>query len=318
MLFTTSPGLNTIFLWLTLTLSFINADSPTNRCGKQFGYTCRGTAVYPCCSTMGYCGETPDHCAVGKCQPEFGTCWGGNTTPTTPPTSGGRSRPGNVPYGRDIYRCTGNRQIALTFDDGPLEFTAELLDLLANEGVKATFFITGNSIGKGAIDSVQRWRNLIRRAYNEGHQIAAHTWDHPRLNGLSEADRRWQMTRLETAFLDILGRYPTYMRPPFSDCNAACRATMDYLGYHVIFWDVDTDDYNNNDPVRIENSRRKYFNAVEQYRSNYLVIAHDTQRETVRTLTKYMIDAARARGYSLVRVGDCLGDPLANWYRTTQ
>jgi peptidoglycan/xylan/chitin deacetylase (PgdA/CDA1 family) len=48
--------------------------------------------------------------------------------------------------------CKNDKQIALTFDDGPFNFTMHLLDVLASYGAKATFFVTGNNMGKGQID----------------------------------------------------------------------------------------------------------------------------------------------------------------------
>jgi len=186
--------------------------------------------------------------------------------------------------------------------------------------VKVTFFITGNNLDKGAIDDPNsQWRAIIARAYSEGHQIASHTWDHLDLSTLNEADRRWQMTRLETALMSIIGKAPTYMRPPYISCNTACEKTMAALGYHTIIWDLDTDDYNNDSPTLIENSKQNIRDALAGHtasNTDWLSIAHDIHEQTVLTLTEYQINYDISKGYKHVRMGECLNDPEANWYRT--
>jgi peptidoglycan/xylan/chitin deacetylase (PgdA/CDA1 family) len=85
---------------------------------------------------------------------------------------------GNVTYdGEGISNRIKDGDIALTFDDGPFNFTGHLLDVLASYDAKATFFITGNNLEKGQIDVEETgWPKIIRRMHREGHQIAAHAW----------------------------------------------------------------------------------------------------------------------------------------------
>ena len=71
----------------------------------------------------------------------------------------------------------GEKAIALTFDDGPCGNTEELLDGLAEYNAKVTFFVLGKNVEKYPI--------VVRRAYDEGHLIGNHTYDHPRLTLLS-------------------------------------------------------------------------------------------------------------------------------------
>ncbi|KAF9959045.1 chitin deacetylase [Mortierella alpina] len=72
--------------------------------------------------------------------------------------------------------------MALTFDDGPYQFTEALLNTLKTNGVKATFFVNGANY---ADITSTKYRNLILRAKNEGHQIGSHTWDHKDLAKLN-------------------------------------------------------------------------------------------------------------------------------------
>ena len=77
------------------------------------------------------------------------------------------------------------------------------------------------NIGKGEIDnSTLEWPGLIKRMYNEGHQIASHTWSHADLCAITSAQRKDEMWKLEMAVRNIVGVVPTYMRPPYSSCTA--------------------------------------------------------------------------------------------------
>ncbi|KAI5848420.1 hypothetical protein BZA05DRAFT_420297 [Tricharina praecox] len=249
-------------------------DSPTGQCGAaNSGYTCTAsTGANQCCSPAGWCGDSTAHCGTG-CQSAYGTCSPAAAEPTLPAIST-RSNLGSVPYGSELFACTKANTIALTFDDGPYSYTAALLDLLKEKDVKATFFITGNNLDKGAIDTTSTWSSVIQRMYDEGHQIGSHTWTHADLSTVTENTRRYEMIRNEQAFLSILGRYPTYMRPPYISCNTACQTTMAALGYHVIIWDLDTDDYNNVTPELIQNAKNNVDNALAENWDSYMSIAY--------------------------------------------
>jgi len=207
--------------------------------------------------------------------------------------------------------------VALTFDDGPYAYTSQLLNILSQNNVRATFFINGQNWGPD-ITTDANSRALIQRMINEGHQVASHTWSHQDLSTLSATDQRLEMTRLETALLGIIGRYPTYMRPPYFSCSAQCLNTMNSLSYHVVRTDIDTLDWQYNTPSTIQTSMNIFRNALNNGASSYLPLAHDVHSTTVNYLVSDMIIALRARGLSTVTVGECMNDPAANWYRTTQ
>jgi peptidoglycan/xylan/chitin deacetylase (PgdA/CDA1 family) len=98
--------------------------------------------------------------------------------------------------------------------------------------VKATLFVTGVNRAKGAIDDPEYgWDKVIQRMHAEGHQVASHTWSHADLSKITPEQRRDEMIKLEMALRNILGFYPTYMRPPYSSCNEACLSDMADWGY---------------------------------------------------------------------------------------
>ncbi|MCJ1448301.1 MAG: chitin deacetylase [Stictis urceolatum] len=199
------------------------------------------------------------------------------------------------------------------------DYTSDLLDVLKSYGFTATFFITGNNIGKGPIDTTAPYPSLIKRMIAEGHQVASHTWSHYNLSGIGSGMRMQQMGKNERAIANIIGKYPTYMRPPYSECTqqSGCWADLKKLGYHRTYFDLDTQDYLNPLPTQIQNSK----NIVENYLAaagvtGYLSIQHDIVEQSVHNLTTYYYDAIKAKGWKGVTVGECMNDPQINWYRT--
>ncbi|KAM0281834.1 hypothetical protein ACHAQH_003323 [Verticillium albo-atrum] len=257
----------------------------------------------------------------GRCGIEYGPSCDANIRPSGPETKNvPRPKVGSVPYGTSIRHCTRPGDIALTFDDGPFIYTDDLLDKLKNYDAKATFFVTGNNLGKGQInDHNTAWPGLLRRMIAEGHQIASHTWSHQRLTTITESKFRNQMHYLEIALADLFGYFPTYMRPPYSSCDAACETLLDELGYHITYFDLDTEGYLRNSPSDIRVSKDIWDAAVEDAdpaTTKYLQIEHDPVQQTVYNLTDYILASLERNGFRAVTVGECVGDPKANWYRT--
>ncbi|KAI5841597.1 hypothetical protein BZA05DRAFT_344893 [Tricharina praecox] len=275
-----------------------------------------------CCSSVGYCGTTTAHCKSPDCLINFGTCDASQTPDGENTASVDRSPIGNVSYTTDIHSCTRAGNVALTFDDGPYKYTPEILDLLTEYDMKATFFVTGVNLGKGAIDDpTYGWDTMIKRMIADGHQIASHTWSHADLTKITKEQRKDEIIKLEMALRNILGDgyIPTYMRPPYSSCTEECRSDLNDLGYHITYFDLDTDDYNRGTLETISGSKLIFTNkvsTVDPANSKFLVIAHDIQEMTVTQLTKHMLQTIKDAGFKGVTVGQCLDDPEENWYRS--
>lgn len=81
---------------------------------------------------------------------------------------------------------------------------------------------------------------------------------------------------------------------------------------------MDTNDYNLDSPTLIQGAKNNFDNGIKGSASNsdHLVIAHDIHEQTAHNLTEYMLVKLLAAGYKAVSVGQCLGDPQANWYRS--
>ncbi|KAK6828325.1 polysaccharide deacetylase [Apiospora arundinis] len=316
-----NPSILVYTAGLLHTIYACSADRPSlsrrdvaagGRCGPSAGNAVCAPSL--CCSSAGVCGTGTSFCASPDCQLSYGPACDGNQVPPGSDTSRvPRPRFGAVPYGASITHCTVNGKVALTFDDGPYVYTADLLDLLKKNSVRATFFVVGNNGGKGQVEQGS-YPAIIQRMYKDGHQIGSHSWSHQDLGAVTAQQRRDQILRNEVAFVDILGFFPTYFRPPYTSCPDGCVKDLNDLGYHIANYDVDTKDY-----LGDYNYARNTYTSILSQRgpasSSWIALAHDIQPNTVQTFTQYMIDQAKKLGYELVPLGSCLGDPEANWYR---
>jgi len=300
----------------------INArQTGPKECGEGVGSCPAGK----CCSEYGYCGSEPSYCYAPGCNYKFGPGCPENNPPSGSNTSSvSRNKVGNIAYGGEgVFRCVTPGTVALTFDDGPqTAFTDRILDLFKSYNAKATFFVTGNNINKGQIDL--KHADALKRIDNEGHQVASHTFTHLDLSKISSLDRKNQMWMNEMAIRNVLGKIPVYMRPPYSSCtkDSGCQQDMSDLGYHIINFNVDTDDYNKNKPDQIQLSKDWFKGnitkdgASAQKGDKWLAIGHDILDQTANNLTEFMLSTITQLGYKAVTVGDCLGDSKDNWYRT--
>ncbi|KAF5662416.1 polysaccharide deacetylase [Fusarium heterosporum] len=199
-----------------------------------------------------------------------------------------------------ITKCSRPGVLALAYDDGPGQYTNQLIDILNNAGAKATFFWTGTLYG-----CVYNGAAAIKKAYNSGHQVASHTWTHPQNFGSLSTDQlKQEMQRFEQAMVNIIGKKPAYMRPPYLATGGNVLPTMQQLGYKVITDDVDSGDWNGQTP---QQSQQK-FQQAGAGGNGHIPLMHETYATTVQTLTPWLINWAKQNNLKLVTVADCLGN----------
>ena len=146
----------------------------------------------------------------------------------------------------------GEKVVALTFDDGPWDDTNELLDVLRDNGARATFFTVGNRISGNGVDTV-------KREVAEGHQVATHTWDHAAGDGqsvnlsyMSAEQQREEITKGFQAIEDATGQKPSFvMRAPGGNFPTEVWSNVEDLVVADIGWDVDTTDWKQPEASRI-------------------------------------------------------------------
>ena len=142
-------------------------------------------------------------------------------------------------------QAAGNKLIAITFDDGPGNYTSSLLDGLASRGVPATFFMCGVNGSYG----VKNYNSLLTRMVSEGHQLANHSWEHPTFSKISGSQMQSQINQVGSYLTRAMGgNYNYLVRIPGGENNATIRANV---AHPIITWSVDPVDwkYHNADTV---------------------------------------------------------------------
>ncbi|MFF9331310.1 MULTISPECIES: polysaccharide deacetylase family protein [Streptomyces] len=188
--------------------------------------------------------------------------------------------------------CREAKCIALTFDAGPSEHSARLLDILEEERVPATFFL----LGKRHIDT---YPELVRRMADEGHEVASHTWTHRILTELEPDAIREELERTNDEIERLTGRRPTLMRPPQGRTNDTVHEISRELGLSEVLWSVTAKDYRTTDSDLI--TRR----VLAQSSRDGIILLHDLYDGTVPAVPG-IIDALKKRGYVFVTVPQLL------------
>ena len=184
--------------------------------------------------------------------------------------------------------ASGDKLIALTFDDGPAgSNTTRLLDGLRERNVHCTFFLVGYS--------VERYPELVKQMWLDGHQIASHTYDHPTMTSLSDDEIRSQLSKTDNLLDKAIGINLTYMlRPPYGDFNDR---VLNAANVPCFFWSMDTYDWKTDDADSV------YREFIKQAKNGSLVLLHDTHSSSV-TAALRAIDTLQAQGYEFVTVAE--------------
>jgi len=192
---------------------------------------------------------------------------------------------------------TDARRIALTFDDGPGEATAAILDCLEQHGATATFFVLGRHVA-GREDVLRRMEAL-------GCEVANHTFDHPRLSTVPAARAEDELTRGSAAIAAATGRAPSLLRPPYGDWSPETLDVATRLGLKVVLWSLHTSDGDGRPASAIADT------ILGEARPGSVVVLHDASEDDVdRAETARAVELAvpelQAQGYQLVTVSELL------------
>src|SRR5262245_24881305 len=122
--------------------------------------------------------------------------------------------------------------VALTFDDGPSQWTEPIADALERHHGRATFFALDD-----AIEAEQR-RATLRRLVATGHEVGNHTWSHPDLRTLADDEIRDELSPADTRLEEVLGAKPLYWRAPFLRCDERVRAAVGELGGDKVWYSL--------------------------------------------------------------------------------
>jgi peptidoglycan/xylan/chitin deacetylase (PgdA/CDA1 family) len=173
----------------------------------------------------------------------------------------------------------GGREVLVTFDDGPhTKFTPRLLDILKEHRIKGVFFVLGQRV------AVAGGREIVRRAFEEGHRIGNHTYTHPDLRKLSEAQVRDELLRTERLIAPYLGDHKLF-RPPYGAHNSTVDKVVRELGYHIVLWSVDSEDW------RAERKPSGWIDVSTsqiRLRGHSVFLCHDIHQTTVANFSAFI------------------------------
>lgn len=181
-------------------------------------------------------------------------------------------------------------KVALTFDDGPGTYTPQILAVLKEYGVKATFFEIG--------ENAAAHPDYVKQIISDGHIIGDHTYTHPDLTKLSYDGQMDEIGKAKTTIEGIAGNSVRYFRPPYGSYNADTDKVTATLGLERILWNVDPRDWSG------VSSDAILQNVLANTKSGSIVLMHDgvaNSKETAKALPQ-IIDGLRAKGFNLVTI----------------
>lgn len=181
----------------------------------------------------------------------------------------------------------GKKLIAFTFDDGPSDYTNELLDILDENNSSATFFMIGSKMND--------YKDLINRINNSNSEIGMHGFSHKDLTSLNEDELLNELNTTNIIFNEITEKSIEYLRPPYGKYNESVLN----LGYKIILWNIDTKDW------LLKDSRKIYNNVIKNACDGCIVLMHDIYGETIDA-TKKLIPALNQLGYDVVSISKLL------------
>lgn len=189
-------------------------------------------------------------------------------------------------------------RVALTFDDGPDDtYTDQILDILAEEDVKATFFLLGCN--------TEYYPEVARRVVEEGHEVGNHSYSHPDFSGLSiESAYNNQIMKTEKIFEETMGVNSVVFRPPYGSITKSQTSYFEDQGFGVIMWDVDTLDWDKRVNTRSYITRC----VLNETQDGYIVLMHSGGGDRTNTVASLpdIIQGLKERNYRFCTVTELL------------
>ncbi|MFJ4360417.1 polysaccharide deacetylase family protein [Streptomyces massasporeus] len=165
----------------------------------------------------------------------------------------------------------GAGYVGLTFDDGPSGTTTKLLDALRQNGLRATMFNQGQYAAANP--------SLVRAQVAAGMWVANHSYTHPHLTRLSQAQIDSEISRTQQAIANAGGGTPKLFRPPYGETNATVKSVAARYGLTEIIWHVDSQDWNGASTDAIVQS-------VARLTNGQIILMHDWPANTLAAVPR--------------------------------
>lgn len=189
--------------------------------------------------------------------------------------------------------------VALTFDDGPQPaYTPQILRILEEHGVTATFFVIGRN--------AKRYPELLRKIHSAGHALGNHTFSHVKLTAVRNGALREEVERTGEIILQETGVKTALFRPPFGAFDARSLAELAIRRLEVVLWSVDSRDWVTPVPQEIRH------NVESTAQAGAIILLHDVHPQTVQALPG-IIEVLKAKGYGFVTVPEMIPPSQTAW-----
>ncbi|HET9517317.1 MAG TPA: polysaccharide deacetylase family protein [Actinoplanes sp.] len=181
------------------------------------------------------------------------------------------------------------KTVALTFDDGPSDYTYKVLDKLKQYKVKATFCIVGNNVAN--------YPKTTLRIIEEGHRLCNHSYTHADLTTLTSAEVKQELVDCQTALEDATEVTPKVVRFPYGASNAKVRKVAKDLKLRSLGWTVDPQDWKDNPSAKTITAR-----IVKNVKPGAVVLLHDGGGDRSQTAASLpgTIAKLKKKGYKFV------------------
>ena len=186
---------------------------------------------------------------------------------------------------------TEKKRIALTFDDGPHPiYTPQMLELLKEEQVPATFFLLG--------ENVELYGDVVKEIAKEGHLIGNHTYHHVQITSLSLEEACKEIQETSDLIEELTGTGTEYVRPPFGTWNEELEERLNLI---PVMWSIDTKDWTTQNVDWIVRE------TVKHAEDHDIILMHDSYQSTVDAV-KRVIEQLEAEGFEFVTVDEIIMD----------
>ena len=178
--------------------------------------------------------------------------------------------------------------VALTFDDGPSEYTVELSRGLKERGVQATFFLLG--------ENMEGRRKMVEELVKDGHLIGNHSYHHVQLNKLSIEEATGEIEKTNRLIREWTGEAPVYIRPPYGAWSQELEKVVDMI---PVFWNVDSLDW------KLQNKEQVLSCLSGQVEEGDVILMHDGYRSSVDAAFA-LVDHLQKQGFVFVNVEEMI------------
>ncbi len=176
--------------------------------------------------------------------------------------------------------------VAITFDDGPSEYTKEIIKTLKENDCNATFFVLGNK--------VEAYQDVIRESIKNGNEIGNHSYNHKWLSRLSEKEIMEQINKTQDILQQTVEYTPTHLRPTYGSVNQRIKNSTNLS---ITLWTIDTKDW------KIKNIDRIVEKAMKDIEDGDIILMHDIFERSSEALKK-LIPLLKEQGYQLVTISE--------------